>query len=154
MRVLLIAMLLTASAAGAQTLPDAPKPKQNLDARLAARYPDLFGMDKPVKSTGEAARQPSMLAFEALLVGATAVDIEGTQHCEADHQCRELNPILGTSRAQQYGIAMPLSALGIIAAAKARQHGHGNWAAFALWGASAVHLMYGVRGFRELGIKR
>jgi hypothetical protein len=148
MKTLLVLLFLFAPGMYAQTLPDAPQPKP-LEQRLHERYPDLFHMDKPVATTGQAARQPSMVALEGLLLAATVVDIEGTQHCIHNHTCREANPLLGKSRARQYGISMPLATVALISAAKARRDGHGNIAAFFIWSAAVVHVAFGVKGFRE-----
>ena len=44
---------------------------------------------------------------------ATSVlDIEGEQHCASVHpNCLESNPLLGSTRLQQYGVKMPINAL-------------------------------------------
>lgn len=92
-----------------------------------------------------------MLFSSSTLFGATVVDIEGTQHCLAAGTCRELNPIIGKSRAQQYAVAMPMDALVTWLAVREKQHGRGVLPFFLMWGASSVHLYYGVNGLRPQG---
>jgi hypothetical protein len=38
--------------------------------------------------------------------GAAVADVEITQHCIANHTCREGNPLMPSSRAGAYGVAM------------------------------------------------
>jgi hypothetical protein len=155
--VLLIAVVtLLVLPAMAQELPNSPKPKvasqmtrHERDAYLAKKYPDLLGIDKPVNSMGEAARTPAMVAFGGLFVGSVIADIEGTQHCVHDHTCRESNPILGQSRAQQYGVGIPLAATGFLCATYLRRHQHGSAAVLLLWTATTIHAVEATNGFRQ-----
>lgn len=133
----------------AQEKPDNPTPKQGLDQRLAKRYPDLLHLDRPVSSFKEAALQPSMLTFELLEQAAFVVDVEGTQHCIHNHQCREANPIMGQSRAQQYGVGLPVNFLATFVAIKLRENQHGTLAVALLWPLTIVHATFGIEGFRE-----
>lgn len=139
----------------AAQLPDAPKPKTDVDCRglsgknrdncLNRKFPDHWNMNKPVSSLGEAATQKPMLAFEAGLVAATIFDVEGAQHC-----CRETNPVFGSSRARAYSIGLGTDAALIFTAAYLRKHQHGNAALFfLLWAPTVVHVTFGVDGFRR-----
>jgi hypothetical protein len=139
-----------------QELPDSPKPKsasemtrKERDAYLAKKYPDLLHIDTPAKSLKEAATGRGMLAFEGLFLGSVIVDIEGTQHCLAAHTCSEHNPLMGSSRGQQYAEGNGSAAAVILCAAWLRKHQHGSTAVLLLWIPTTVHVMYGVQGFRE-----
>lgn len=152
---LLVLACLAATMARSQELPDSPKPKpasgmtkQERDAYLAKKYPDLLHIDAPAKSLKEAATGRGMLAFEGLLLGSVIVDIEGTQHCLAAHTCGERNPLMGRSRGQQYAVGMGSAAAAILCAAWLRKHQHGSTAVLLLWVPTTVHLTYGIEGFR------
>ena len=80
----------------------------------------------------------------ATLFGATILDIEGTQHCLDAATCRELNPLMGKTRAQQYGVSMPLDSVLTWAAVREKQHGRGILPFLMMWTISSVHLYYGV----------
>jgi len=58
--------------------------------------------------------------------GAAVADIELTQHCLANHTCREANPLMPTSRAGAY--ALDFSLVGFAAYASHRLHKqHNRW---------------------------
>ncbi len=151
----LVSILLT-QAAAQDGLPDSPQSKvasqmtrHDRDAYLAKKYPDLLGIDKPVNSMGEAARTPAMLALGGLFFGSVVADIEGTQHCIHEHTCRESNPVLGQSRAQQYAVGIPIAATGFLCAMYLRRHQHGSAAVLLLWTATTIHAVEGINGFRQ-----
>jgi hypothetical protein len=142
-------------------LPESPKPKKTTDeggacpagegnpcALLGGRpyFRDQWHITEHEKTWGEAFRTPGMLFSTSVLFAATVADIEGTQHCLVEETCRELNPVMGSKRARQYGVAMPMDALLTWAAVREKQHGRGVTPFFMLWGLSAVHLYYGVNG--------
>jgi hypothetical protein len=87
----------------------------------------------------------------ATLFAATVIDIEGAQHCLGAGTCRELNPLMGKARAQQYGVAIPMDSLLTWAAAREEQHGRGILPFFMMWTITSVHLYYGVNGLRSQG---
>ena len=92
-----------------------------------------------------------MVFSTSVLFAATVADIEGTQHCLAAGTCRELNPMMGKTRPQQYGVAMPMDALLTWVAVREKQHGRGVLPFFMMWGLSSVHLYYGVNGLMPQG---
>ena len=148
-------------------LPDSPKPNRgrvdednacpegegNPCALLGGRvyFRDSWHLTEHQGSWWEAYKTPGMVLSTSLLFGSTVVDIEGTQHCLAAGACRELNPVMGRTRAQQYGVALPMDALATWVAVREKQHGRGVMPFFVLWTLSSVHLYYGVNGLMPQG---
>ena len=102
-------------------------------------FPDPLHMTEHEMSWGTAMKRPAMLFASASLIASTVVDIEMTQRCIAAHACREANPIMGSSRARQYGIGMSLNAIGILFAGKLKKDGDGTYAFAILWGTAIGH---------------
>jgi len=143
-------------------LPESPKPKAkgrdedsacpggegNPCALLGGRpyFRDQWHITEHEKTWAEAFRTPGMVFSVSSLFASTVVDIEGTQHCLAAGTCRELNPVMGKTRARQYGVAMPMDALLTWMAVREKQRGRGVLPFFILWSLSTVHLYYGVNG--------
>jgi len=138
-------------------LPDMPKAQvdchnlkgKNLDRCLQQKYPDRWGLEKPVGSFKEAASTGAMPYFIAGLAASFIYDEEGTQHCISNGTCTEHNPILGQTRTQAYLVGGALTTIAAVAAIKLRQEGHGNFAAFILWGGIVGHVMFGTDGWRQ-----
>jgi hypothetical protein len=80
-----------------------------------------------------------MLLALGLLIPATVADIETTQSCIRAGTCKEGNPLMGQSRAQEYSVAMSINALAFWAAAEQKRHGHRAVPRYILWGATAMH---------------
>jgi hypothetical protein len=148
-------------------LPESPKPQgkaSNEDKACPAGegnpcallggwryYSDEWHFTEHEATWWDALKTPSMTLATATLFAATVIDIEGTQHCLAAGTCRELEPLMGKMRAQQYGVAMPLDSLLTWAAVREKQHGQGILPFFMMWTISSVHLYYGVNGLRPQG---
>jgi hypothetical protein len=147
-------------------LPDSPKPNRIADednacpegegnpcALLGGRlyFRDSWHLTEHQGSWWAAYKTPGMLLSTSMLFASTVVDIEGTQHCLAAGACRELNPVMGKTRAQQYGVALPMDAFATWVAVREKQHGRGVMPFFVLWTLSSVHLYYGVNGLMPQG---
>ena len=59
-------------------------------------------------------------------VAATVADVETTQACIRAGTCHEGNPMMGQSRAQQYGVSMGLNAINAWISYRSSKHG-GKW---------------------------
>jgi len=141
---IILDLLLLVLAASAQTiatvqLPDSPKPK--LEETLKARYGDPLGLDKVNKTWTEAAKSPGMVIAGITLFGSTAMDIESTQACIARHTCKEGNPLMGQSRAQNYAVAFGADAVVWILGVKQKQKGRGVLTFCEDYGLSAFHFL-------------
>lgn len=71
----------------------------------------------------------------------TVLDIESAQHCIHTGGCREGNPIMGQTRAQQYGVAIPITGIVYYLSVREKQHGHGLTAFAVMYGGSMLHFM-------------
>jgi hypothetical protein len=160
---LLIFAILLATVASAQQLPNSPEPKpdpckgQKAGSLCNGRryYPDLLKMSGTNKTWKEAAKTPGMIFAGSLLVGMTVLDIESSQHCIHTGGCREANPILGQTRAQQYGVAIPITGLVYYLSVREKQHGHGLTAFAVMYGGSMLHFMgFAVNRMNSESIKR
>jgi len=120
-------------------LPDSPKPK--LEETLKARYGDPLGFDKVNATWTEAAKSPGMVIAGITLFGSTAMDIESTQACIARHTCKEGNPLMGQSRAQNYAVAFGADTLVWVLGVKQKQKGHGVLTFCEQYGLSAFHFL-------------
>ena len=141
---IILDLLLLVLAASAQTiatvqLPDSPKPK--LEETLKARYGDPLGLDKVNKTWTEAAKSPGMVIAGITLFGSTAMDIESTQSCIARHTCKEGNPLMGQSRAQNYAVAFGADAVVWVLGVKQKQKGQGVLTFCEDYGLSAFHFL-------------
>ena len=67
------------------------------------------------------------IGMSALVMGLTIADLESTQHCLSNHTCRELNPMLPTSRAGMYAVNVPINAGAMYLAYRLKAGGHRNW---------------------------
>ena len=161
---LLLILLVVLPAVWAQEKPDAPKPHvrpgvdkvdcrelhgRDLDECLQKKYPDLWGLEKPVNSLGEAFKTGAMPYFVSGYVAATILDEEGTQHCISEGHCQEGNRLLGQNRAQAYAVGSFLAAATVFTALELRKHGHGSLAVFLLSGGIAVHGVFALDGWRQ-----
>lgn len=159
MKIKLIVAMLLMSAAGsvwAQEKPEAPKPKvasemgkKERDAYLYKKYGDPLQIDTPVKGFREAATRRGNLIFGALFVGSGIADTVATQHCIGNHTCREGNPLLGQSKAQQIAVGGAAAALVFVAATKLRQEGHGTLALALYTIPTVLHVTFAVDAARR-----
>jgi hypothetical protein len=145
-------------------LPDSPSPKisekensmcpsgvGNSCALLGGwvYYPDMIGLTYHNRTWWEAMKNPGMIAVSLTLIGATVLDIEGSQACIDKHTCREVNPLMRGPKAQKYAVAMPLNALVIWMGVREKQHGRAIVPIAVMWTASLVHMYFGVGGLYQ-----
>lgn len=145
-------------------LPDAPNPKisekensmcpagvGNSCALLGGwvYYPDKIGLTYHNKTWWEAMKNPGMTAVSLTLIGATVLDIEGSQACIDKHTCREVNPLMRGSKAEKYAVAMPINAFVIWMGVRDKQHGRAILPIAVMWVASVVHIYFGVGGLYQ-----
>lgn len=111
-------------------------------------YADQWRTDQHQRTWWDAFKTLGMQFSVSTLVGATVLDIEGSQACINAGTCKELNPLMGQkSIARKYAVAMPISALVICAAVREKQHGHGVSSTLLMWTAACTHFYFGVQGF-------
>lgn len=119
-------------------LPDSPVHK-TLDERLHDRYGDPLKLDTIEPTWTAAAKTPGMLISGGLLFASTFADIASTRNCIDRHTCREGNPLLGQSRAQEYAVGLSLASLVYVLSVREKQHGHGVRAFTVMYAATALH---------------
>jgi hypothetical protein len=64
----------------------------------------------------------------------------------ANHTCKEGNPLMGQSKAQQLSVGLSLDATMYFLAAKLKQKGKGNYALFNLSANAALHIYFAAHG--------
>jgi hypothetical protein len=145
-------------------LPDAPTPQPLLVNPKSPASPCPAGIGKPCSLLGGrrfykdpwhstehdktwfgAMKHPQMLIGSAILVTSMIADYKTTRSCIDRGLGHEANPMLGQSRAQELGIGIPITALGIFAAGKLKKSGNGNAAMFALWTGTVMHTVMATR---------
>jgi hypothetical protein len=146
------------------TLPDSPNPKisekensmcpsgvGNSCALLGgwAYHPDKIGLTYHNRTWWEAMKNPGMIAVSLTLIGATVLDIEGSQACIDKHTCREVNPLMRGSKAEKYAVAMPINVFVIWMGVREKQHGRAILPIAVMWVASVVHIYFGVGGLYQ-----
>lgn len=67
------------------------------------------------------------IGMSAIVMGLTIADLESTQRCLSNHTCRELNPMLPTSRVGMYAVNLPINAGAMYFAYRLKAGGHRNW---------------------------
>jgi hypothetical protein len=156
----LILVLILSAPLYSQELPTTPEPKPasipasipaskmtkaDRDAYLCQKY----GCDKPVTSRTQAAFSGPMPYFIGGFIAASVYDIEGTQHCIANHTCKESNPLLGQTRAQAYSVSAGLGAAVIFSALQLRKNNHGTVGYALLWVPTVLHISFGTEAIRR-----
>lgn len=63
----------------------------------------------------------------AVHLGLTVADIEVTQHCLANHTCRESNPLMPSCRAGAYAVGMGMVAGEAVSSYYLKRHGSRWW---------------------------
>ena len=66
-------------------------------------------------------------SLNAAHAAAAVADVEITQHCIADHTCREGNPFMPSSRAGAYSVAMSAVVIDGFLAHSIRRQGSKKW---------------------------
>ncbi|HEY2461421.1 MAG TPA: hypothetical protein VGI16_11460 [Candidatus Acidoferrum sp.] len=116
-------------------------------------YPDMLHSTEHDRTWAVAMKHPAEIVAAAVLVAATAVDIEGTHACLVAHTCREINPIMPKkpNRAWAYSVAMGINGVGLYGLGSAKADGKGNKVLFLTAVVVAVHLYFGFQGFAVAG---
>lgn len=116
------------------TLPQAPKMER---AEIAALRPGNLSTPSaadPVVREFAIARSPERARLGArfymlngLNVGMMALDMSLSQHCIAEHRCREANPLMPRSLAARISIAAVFAGVGLYASHRMKVRGTGLW---------------------------
>jgi hypothetical protein len=69
----------------------------------------------------------SYFAVNALHLGMALFDVEMTQHCEAQHTCREANPIMPSSQAGQLSVSLGFFAYSATGSYFFKKHDRKSW---------------------------
>jgi|HubBroStandDraft_1064217.scaffolds.fasta_scaffold19096_4 hypothetical protein len=69
----------------------------------------------------------SYFAVNALHLGMAMFDIEMTQHCEAQHTCREANPFMPSSQAGQLSVSLGFFAYSATGSYFFKKHERKSW---------------------------
>lgn len=67
------------------------------------------------------------LIWNGLDVGMAVIDVELTQHCIANGQCREGNPLMPSSHAGQLSVGIGYATLGAFVSYKLKKHKSSYW---------------------------
>ena len=123
------------------------KPCALLGGRLYFRDPSH--MTEHDATLAEALRNPLMLVGETFNLAATIADIEGTQACLRVHTCSEGNPMFGSkpSRAESYGIGIPMNLATYVLTGYMKEKGQGNLAFALLWSGTVLHTYEAAHGW-------
>lgn len=141
-----------------QELPDAPIPilPQKQDgpmpcpggvgapcALLGGRlyFSDPSHMTQHDRTWFDALKNPMILGGIFVNEAALAWDYRTTRACIDRHRCKEGNPIMGQTRAQELGVGLSLNAFQIYNSARLKQHGKGNAAFFFLATGAIFHTL-------------
>ena len=65
--------------------------------------------------------------LNGLHLAMAVVDVEATQHCIAEHQCREGNPLMPSSQAGQFSVDFALVGYGSFISYRLKEHGSHFW---------------------------
>jgi hypothetical protein len=75
--------------------------------------------------------------LNGLHMGMAVFDVEMTQHCIADHHCREGNPIMPSSHAGQLSVNIALVGYGSYTSYKLKKRGSKLWRLSPMIGSAA-----------------
>jgi hypothetical protein len=123
---------------------DPDSPQKSGELRVSADPPAyILPYMRPVvtkQTKPERVVDRKFVAMSALAMGLTIADIESTQHCIGNGSCRELNPLMPTSRAGMYAVNIPVNAGLMYLSYRLKASGHKTWwiAPLAISGAHAV----------------
>jgi hypothetical protein len=108
-------------------------------ALLAGRsfFPDLSRMTQHESSLKDSLKNPVMLAGMGSNFAALIWDYKTTRAGIDSGRCKEGNPLMGQSRAQELGVGLSLTAVVYLSAAILKKEGRGN-TAFGILAAGAL----------------
>lgn len=102
-------------------------------------FSDPSRMAQHDKSWAGALKHPMILGGLAANMASSIWDYRATRHCIAAHTCKEGNPLMGQTRAQQLSVGIGLNVTLYFLAAKLKQYGKGNQAFGILLGGASLH---------------
>jgi len=102
-------------------------------------FSDPSHMTEHDKTGFDALKNPMILGGILFNEAALVWDYRSTRACIAAHRCKEGNPIMGQSPAQELGVGLSLSAFQIYNVVRLKQHGKGNTALFILATGAVLH---------------
>ncbi len=86
-----------------------------------------FVLAPPMAPKPSRTLSPGFFVLNGLHLGVAILDIEMTQHCIADHHCREGNPLMPSSQAGQLGVVFALVGSGTFASYKLKKDERKLW---------------------------
>ena len=120
------------------------KPCALLGGRLY--FSDPSHMTEHDKTWFDALKNPLILGGIIADAGAAVWDLRTTRACIDNHTCKEANPLMGQSLAQQVTVGTGLNAILYYAAVRMKQRGKGNTALFFLAANAGLHVFFATYG--------
>jgi hypothetical protein len=110
-------------------------------------FSDPSHMTRHDRKWGDALKNPVILAGMAVNTAALVWDYRTTRACldKRTHTCKEANPIMGQSKAQELGVGLSVNALFYFVTVQLKQRGKGNWALAALAANASLHFYFASR---------
>lgn len=105
-------------------------------------FNDPSHMTEHDKSWVQAAKNPMILAGIGINLAGDIWDYKATRGCISRHVCREANPLMGQSRAQQVSVSAALNVTLYFLAVQLKQRGEGNYAFAVLVGGALMHVYF------------
>jgi len=102
-------------------------------------FSDPSHMTQHDKTWFDALKNPMILGGILFNEAALVWDYRTTRACIDVHHCKEGNPIMGQSRAQELGVGLSLNAFQIYNVTRLKQHGKGNAALFLMATGAVLH---------------
>jgi hypothetical protein len=91
----------------------------------AASHMAVYTAKRPVSNPRIA--NSKFFVLNSLHLATAIVDVELTQHCIANHQCYEANPLMPSSQAGQLSLSMGYVALGSFGSYWLKKRGSSYW---------------------------
>lgn len=98
------------------------------------------------KTWFDALKNPLILGGIIADAGAAVWDLRTTRACIDNYTCKEANPLMGQSLAQQVTVGTGLNAILYYAAVRMKQRGKGNTALFFLAANAGLHVFFATYG--------
>jgi hypothetical protein len=99
----------------------------SISAGAAPEEPSSSGFNRVYTVVPIRILSTSYFMLNGLHLGMAVFDVEMTQHCIADHHCREGNPIMPSSHAGQLGVNIALVGYSSFTSYKLKKRGSKLW---------------------------